>query len=395
MATIHEEAGDLDAAMSETISNTLAEIRAREPEPEVAAAIVPDETPAEPVEVQEPEKPRDEKGKFAKTEKPKVTLKEAQAKQPIAETEPKTEPAEPPLKFGEVVVDLARAPSSWKPAAKAIWNTLPESIRTEVYRRETDFSNSVLNGPMKQNSDFGQAVKTVIDPYRMLIEAEGGTPEKAIADTMKTAALFRVGTPQQKLQAIFQIDQQYCQGALNQLFQSKLNEAISRATGQPVQPSQQPAQFQDPRVDQIMASLQQQERERVQQAETIANSATDQFLASKNEKGESLFPFVDNVLDDMTERVSILRRTNPAMPHNEILKQAYDAAVWANPETRAVLISQTQAGTTAAAQTAQKVATAKRAQTGTMPKRGAIPATEPAKSLDDSIRETGRELGMF
>jgi hypothetical protein len=403
MATEHEETGNLDREMDETIRATLADINSRsEPDAQIPA----EETTAEPV-ASEPENagetPRDKQGKFVKGQVQRhqpAKSSAAQAEPTIPVTAPVPEPAaaepsEPSLKFGAVEIDLKRPPSSWKPGAKAQWNALPEDVRKEVYRRETDFSNSVLNGPMKQNADFGQAIQRVVEPYKMLIEAEGGTPERAIADTMRTAALFRTGNQEAKLNALFAIDKQF-NGGLRQHFEASVRAEVARLTGtQPQQQPQQPQQISDPRVDQIMKSLQDQERARTAEQERIANSATDQFLASKNDKGESKFPFVDNVIEDMTERVQAIRRANPALAHNDVLQQAYDAAVWANPETRAVLIAQQTAPQTAAAQTALKAAAARRATVGAMPKRGAIPATDPPKSLDDSIRDTGRELGMF
>ncbi len=429
MATGYEEAGNLDREMDETIRATLADINSRaEPEARIPAG----ESPAPEAQAAEPQEPaaaepsRDKEGKFIKGEQkrhapvktapprtapappaaaPGVPPSSAPAP-PAAAAEP-GEPA-PALKFGAVEVDLKRPPSSWKPAAKAQWNALPDGIRQEIYRRETDFSNSVLNGPMKQNADFGNAVRQSIEPYRGLIEAEGGTPEKAIADTMRTAALFRTGTPQAKLQAIFQIDQQFCGGALNQHFLHRVEEEVARRTGgnpQIGQPGPQPAVIQqanDPRYDalaqqfnQISTSLQAQERERQMREEAAANGATDTFLNSKNERGEPKFPFVDNVIGDLSDRVASLRRANPAMAHDDVLQAAYDAAVWANPETRAVLIDQTRTEQAAAAQTAQRTATARRATTGAMPRRGAIPATDPALSLEDDIRKTAQELGMF
>ena len=402
----------LNAELDESIRATLHEIQSRqaaEPEPEAPAAAAPEEPAA-------PEKARDDKtGQFVKGEqkrhKPQTTSA-AQAEPPTKNAttpvaEPAAaEPAEPELRFGKVAVDLARPPSSWKPAAKAAWNALPEDVRKEIYRRETDFSNSVLNGPLKESADFGKAVRTVVEPYRGLIEAEGGDYTRAIADTMKTAALFRTGSPQAKLQALFQIDQQFCQGALNQHFLRRVEEEVARrsggASGNGGAAPAAAAPVNDPRLEAmeqrfntIQGALQQQERERQAQAEAASNAAVEEFFAAKDEKGGALYPFVDNVLEDMSARVSALRRANPSLGHQEALKQAYEAAVWANPETRAVLIAQQTAAAAAPAQALRKVEAAKAASAGALPKRGALPAASPVLSMDDTIRETGRKLGMF
>ncbi len=418
MASVHEEAGNFDRDLDDGIRATLAEINSRA-ESDAKIPVEP-EPVAAPVEEPVEETPRDKTGKFVKGQAlrhqpaaTKTPAAPAASATPAAQAEPSTsaiapasEPAaaEPELKFGEVVIDLNRPPAVWKPAAKMAWAALPEDVKKEIYRRETDFHNTTFKGPMKQNADFGQAVKAVVEPYRGIIESEGGTPEKAIGELLKTAALFRGNNQQAKLNAVFALDQQFNTG-LRDHFQRSVQAEVARITGgQPQigQPAPQPGLIQDPRYDalaqqfsQISTSLQAQERERAAEQERIANSATDQFLASKNEKGEPKFPFVDNVIEDMTQRVAFMRQQNPSAAHNDVLQQAYDAAVWANPETRAVLIAQTQAPQAVAAQTALKAAQARKATVGAMPKRGAIPATEPVKSLDDTIRETARDLGMF
>lgn len=404
MASVHEAEGDLNEAMDETIRATLADINSRAapeeqiPVEEPAAEPAPTESPKE-------EPARDQTGKFVKGQvqrhQPEKTVSAAQAEpsKPKPATVPEPAVAEAKdatdaeLKFGDVPIDLARPPSVWKPAAKAAWAALPEDVRREIYRREADFSNSVLRGPMKQNADFGQAVRGVVEPYRGLIESEGGTPEKAIGELLKTAALFRGNNQSAKLNAVFALDQQFNTG-LREHFQRSVAAEVARQTGQAT-PMTQTAPTQDPRVDQLMQSIQAQEAARTEQENNLANSAIEQFVASKNEKGEFKFPFVDNVKKDMTQRTALIRQANPAMAHIEVLQQAYDEAVWANPETRDVLIKQQTAPQVAAAQTAQHAARARAATVGAMPRRGAIPATEPAKSLEETIRETAQGLGMF
>lgn len=403
--TIHEDQGNLDAAMEETIRGVLA----KQKEEGTVNETTVDEPAAADIEQPSKEavpaadiKARDETGKFVKQDKaakPAATESAAPAETPTQTPETANEPAAAaPTEEAPQGIDINRPPSSWKPAAKALWSGLPEAIRAEVYRREDGIHNGVK--AIRESADFGQSIRKVIQPYEMLIQAEGGTPERAIADTMRTAALFRVGTPQQKLQALIAIDKQFNCGLQQYVAQHAgqvgLTQPQQQDGGQPnPQAVAQPQVFQDPRVDTIMQTFERQERERAAQDESIRTAAANDFVSAKDDKGQPRYPFIDNVADDMAERVASLRRKNPAMPHKEVLEKAYDDAVWANPETRAVLLSQQQAKAQSQAQTAQRVETAKRANAGNMPKRGAIPATEPALSLDEDIRATGRKLGMF
>lgn len=391
MAVAEDEVLDdrsLSESMDADIRATLADINARNaaetPEPEEIVA--PTAETVAPVA----DRARDESGKFAKP-----------ATEKLAEAAP-NEPEQPEALVTTTghPIDITRAPSSWKPAAKAAWGALPEPVRAEIYRREGNFLND--NSGMRENADFGQSIRSKFEPYRMLMEAEGATPEAAIDQYLRTSATFRVGTPQQKLAALKAIDTQFNCG-LNDDFRRAVQTEVARITGNPNAGNpnaapQQPAPqqvFQDPRVDQLLASIQKREREQAQTEETASNSSIEKFISAKDAKGEPLYPFVDNVLEDLVSRVAQIRTANPNLSRDDILKQGYEAAVWANPETRAVLIAQQQAQTTQSAETLRKVDQAKRASAVNVPKRGALPATGAPLSLDDSIRETGRALGMF
>lgn len=373
----------LDAEMTESIGNLLRDIRSREAEPDAAPdkpeKVAAVETAADTEKSEE--RTRDASGKFVKQDKPaeepKVSAAPAATPSPPQPVQGASEPvaAEP--------FDLNRAPSSWKPVAKAAWAALPEPVRAEIYRREGDFHNGYKG--IKETADFGQTMQRVIDPFRELLAAERTTPEKAVASLMNTAATLRRGSPQQKQAAILGIMQEYGVALPQQA-------PVQSQDGQ--QPAQgQPQVYSDPRVDTLLSHFQAQERFRQDQATQASNDATERFLSAVGPDKQPLHPFVDNVMADMSQRVGVIRAGNPSISHDEVLKQAYEQAVWANPETREVLLKQAQAQQPA--ETLRKVEQAERAARFNTPRRGALPATEPAKSLEETIRDTGRELGMF
>ena len=381
----------LSEAMDDDIRSTLQSINARNAESATGDEAVAKVLPAEAAT----EKPvadtrtRDESGKFVtRTEQPAAPETVSQSSSATETTAPvAAAPTDNPA------LDLNRAPSSWKPAAKAAWAALPEPVRAEIYRRESDFHKG--NSAIKENADFGQKVRAEFEPYKMIMQAEGATPEQGISEYLRTAALFRVGTPEQKRGALYQIDKQFNCG-FEQEFQRLVAAEVARVTGQaaPAQ-QQQPQQFHDPRVDALLQSQEQAKQREAQQLSSQASDAETRFRAAMDEKGQPQFPYVDNVEQDMISRIPEIRRSNPSLSHFDVLKQAYEVAVWANPETRAVLISQQQAMATQPADTLRKVEQARRASAVNVPKRGALPATGPAKSIEDTIRETGQALGMF
>ncbi len=269
-------------------------------------------------------------------------------------------------------------------------------MREEIHRRESNFINGALTPELKEKAQFGQAIEQEFEPYKMLMQAEGSTPIEGIKEYLRTSALFRVGTPQQKMGMMYQIDNQFNCGFKAE-FERQVQAEVAKITGQaaPEQAAPSPQQFHDPRVDALLRSQEEQQQRHAAQLSAQAADAETKFRNATDEKGQPKYPFVDNVQDDMIRRIPEIRQANPALSHFEVLDRAYDIAVWANPETRAVLQSQQVAQANQPVANQQKVEAARRASAVNVPKRGALPATGPARTMEEDIAETGRALGMF
>lgn len=386
-----EQVGTLD----ETIASTYKEILARDddggklneedPSPlDEGTPEKPEGTPTEEVEAKGPA--RDEQGRFARHEE-KPEASKVDAKAPPEKAAPPAEAVaaavEVPTRADGKPVDLNRPPAEWKPAAKAEWSKIPEPVRAEILRREVDaykkFSESA------PDAEMGRNIRSLGERYHQVIALDGGGDiRRAVGAFFHTASVLRFGTPAQKRQAIDYLEQNYGVPA-KQAPQVDAN----------VQPVQQPQQeFRDPRVDQLMASMQQEESRRRAESDRVANDATTKFLSATNDKGEPLYPFVTNVLEDMTARVPMIRARNPGITHDEALKQAYEAATWANPETRAILQQQEQQRLEAQRRGAnlQKVGSARQAAAVNVAQKGAPPAQAPVGTIDDTVRDTYREI---
>lgn len=395
---------EFDSKLTESISKTLKDIQSR-PVEEVAAdpeTTIPDKTAQTP-----PERARGEDGKYIKAEeKPAPIESAAPAEKPIkaqiagATEQAAAEPEQPLVTTTGQPIDINRAPSSWKPAAKVEYANLSPALKAEIHRREADYLNGGKG--LKENADLGLELRKVAAPYQALIDAEGGSLPQSMANYLRTAAVFRQGTPQQKLQAMFGLDQMFNTG-LQQHLNTMVQAEVAKRTGQPADPNspaQQPTQqpvYQDPRVDQLLANYQRQEQERASQDKSVRDKATETFLSAKDALGAPLYPFVDNVIEDMSPRVSAIRAANPAMGHEDVLKKAYEQAVWAHPETREVMLKQQQAAATQSTEKLQKVEKARSASAVNVPKRGALPRTEPtgkfnSPEADEAMRETFRRL---
>lgn len=293
---------------------------------------------------------------------------------------------EVPVRADGKPVDLNRPPSEWKPAAKAEWAALSPSVRAEVLRRETDAFKKVQE--VLPEANLGRSIRQALAPFQASVQMDGGGDVvRAVAGLAQTAHTLRFGTPPEKQAAMANIARAY---------------GIPWAAGQPGGQQQDAAGAQagqqqpiyDPRVDTILRNLQAEERRRAAEVESQSVAATQNFIGATDEKGQPRYPFVDNVMDDMVARVQQLRAQSPSLTHGQVLEKAYEAAVWANPETRAILIQQQQQAQSAQTREAnlRKVADAKRAAAGNLPRRGTAPGAEPVGKMEDTILETYRSL---
>lgn len=341
----------------------------------------------------EADKPRDEAGRYKPVTKPAKQDRVAAAAKPAkadqAADDVQADAAKEVQPQPGQARDLNRPPSTWRPTARAEWAKLPEGVRAEIHRREADFLSG--QSQLLPDAKFGSAMQKVIEPYRMLIEAENGTPERAVADLMRTAAIFRVGTPQQKYQAIADIARQF--GLDLRVFGAQ-PEQQGNSQGRP-QP--QPQQFQDPRVDQLLAHMRQTETARAQREQQDMEATVTRWMNETDEKGEPRRPYLGDVINEMSALIPQLRQADPTLTHAQALEAAYERAIWAHPEIRELLQQQQQTVLDAKRRTdsQQRVASARRAASVNVPRRSSIPTPAKPGSLEETIAATARDLGLI
>jgi hypothetical protein len=359
-------------------------------EPEAPEAeLAPETEVVETLETKVDERARDESGKFAKAPK--------EAKAPVEKATPAPKEATPvvadssePAPQATPARDITRPPSSWKPAIREEWGKLSENVRAEIQRREQDYQNG--QAQLLPDATMGKQMRAVIEPYRMLIDAEGSTPDRAVADLLRTAATLRIGSQQEKLNALLGVVRDYGID-LPALVQQRMQQA-----GNPQAPqAQQAQQFRDPRVDQM---LQQQAQERHQQEQRyqaeMGNTVTA-WMDAVDASGQPVRPYIGDVINEMSVLVAQLKQSNPSLTHVQALDEAYERAIWANPEIRQVLQSkqQTEREQQQRAANQTRVADARRAASVNVPRRASTPAPGKPGKLEDTINETARALGLI
>ena len=332
-------------------------------------------------------KAQDKAGKDAKPAIEKSAKPSTKTAQPAAADDAK--PAAEASTDQPQARDINRAPSTWKPTARAEWDKLSPAIKAEIHRREADFQNG--QAQLLPDATLGKNLRQVIDPYRAMIEAEGGTPERAVADLFRTAAIFRTGTIQQKYQAIAVVANQF-------------GIDLRRFAGQPAaaggtQPTtqQQPSEFRDPRVDQILAAQNRERQEQLQREQQQTESTVTRWMNEVDAQGNPKREYLSDVINEMSALVPQIRAADPSLTHAQALDAAYDRAIWAHPEIRGLLTQKQQTDLEAQRRAANqsRVRDAKRAGSVNVPRRASTPSPGKPGTIEQTIEQTARELGFF
>lgn len=308
---------ELDSALEEASSEAI----------ETAPAeVVVEATETAPVE--KAEKSRDEKGKFAAKPEPVITDK----------VEPTTQIK--PEAGQEPVVDtksLVTPPATWSASAKSIYASLPETARKEIAKREQDYARGI-----QQHAEAAKGYQNMMrefQPYEAMIRSEGGTPEGAIRDLLKTSYQLRNGTPQERGQLVMQIAQRF--GA-----------DITQFTGHQAQPEGQ-TEFM-PQIEQYVQQLVSPHLQRIQSWEQSQQTAQQQQQQQmQNETMSQIEAFQNATAEDGSPKHVYFENVRPLMSsyfasgQAQTLDQAYEMACWANPEVRAALQADMQRSTEA------------------------------------------------
>ncbi len=289
------------------------------PAPEVAE-VAPSEAPAlgeAPTEVVEsteatpPKEGRDEKGRFAPKAKDAAPPADGATATPVTPSDKQAAVAPNPV---APAAEALKPPQSWKAQAREEWAKLSPAVQAEVHRREVQAAVEIKAGGDARA--FQEQFQRHTAPFEAHIRARGGDPMANYQGLIQTQARLMLGTPQDKASVVAEIirGQGIDPGMVAQLLEGQ----PAGGGQQPQQPQQ--GQYQDPRVDQLLAHIQQQE-ERQKQAETQRyQQQVDEFSA----KAE----FFSDVEADMADLLSLAHKRGLKLS----LQDAYNKAVAMLPE---------------------------------------------------------------
>ena len=332
-------------SMDDTIRESLRAINERN------ATEAPD-TGITPVTKSAPEAPeeaaqriRDAQGKFAKGEAPDPALTAPEV--PDSNTGVPKELQTLGLRKDEAVAFAAA----------------PEILKQAFMRRSQEMHQGVEQ--YRQAAQFAQSMEKVITPYAQTLQRLNISPDRAVGELMASDHKLRYGQPAEKIAFFRQLAQSYgidiAQAALPQEQQQQIDPHLSALQQQ---------------VQQLTGYINNQQSTAQQQATDQLNSQIQAFAAdAKHSHFESV-----------KGHMAALLQAGQAQD----LADAYEQAVYANPTTRALMLQQQEA--TKREEATQRAQAAKKAGSVNIRQRATMPASKPIGTMDDTIRDTYRQL---
>lgn len=280
------------------------------------------------------ERVRDEKGRFvASDEKPEQPVRQAA---PEAKEVPEVAPS---------TALTLKPPTSWPPEAKNEFAKLPPAVQQAVLKREGEISNG-----FQQYSDERQRLKTIegiIAPRRDYYQKYGFKSDAEAINHLFTLSDFLERDPY---------------GAVAHIARSAgvdLNRLISGGAQQPQPQQHQPQTFQQ-------SDIQQQVSEAV--AMQFAKMTVQEFEQNPPEHYQEVKPLMQMLLEK---------------GHAQDLQDAYDKAVWMNPDIRSRMLEAQKAEEEAKRLATQQAKVEKKTKAANASLNGAphgTPATAPPKA---------------
>lgn len=330
------EAEEVDTKVAEALTEPVSQRDDVDSDVRAAIASLKDEPPVAEA-APEPESPKEIKGDHPSDPLRYAdgTFKPTKDAAPVtaAAPDPKSPPVDNTAKASAPQLSTAASapPVSWAAEAKQAWASLPPAIQAAVIKREDEVSAG-----FRQKSEDVRRYEGLLSPVAQEAASLGLDVEKGINALLNTHRALR-SNPAETL------------ATLAQHYGVNLKEL----------PDNPPASQQQVRSDPVFAQVTQT----VSSLEERLNGLMLQQNMGVVESFAGKAPHYQDVEDQLPALMQELRAGNPSLQGLPLLQQAYDRAIWLNPDVRAKIIAEQQAETakTQVAQVQQKAAQASKA----------------------------------
>lgn len=277
-----------------------------------------------------------------------------------AEVEPESQEDPEPVEAKAPPEDDVKAPIGFSPEAREEWSSTPKKVKQQILKREKEIAEAMQGTSEARRT--ADAVNSFVGNYQQVLAAEGASnPMEALEGIVQTVSVLRMGSPQQKAQAMASLVGHY--GVDLNTLDSALASGI---TGEPVQenaPAGNPdiERIIDERmapVNQLLNGVTQYQQLQQEKSQTATKQNINEFAADPANE------FFNDVRQDMADIFDLATKRGQQIT----LKDAYDKAVALHPEISGVVTQR---------QTAQKVTQKKNASSGI----SSVNTREPAKQV--------------
>jgi hypothetical protein len=311
--------------------------------------------------------PPRENGKFVAKDKPAEGA-EAPADTEIKDQNPAEVVTEPPK------VAAIDPPVSWSAEKKALWPTLSPDAQSYIAQREGEAH--------KRISELGQQVKAH-EPYRQIEEHFSDVLRKnnlrgpdAVARAMAVARMFDEN-PENAI--------------------SELSKAYGVNLSGSQSPSQEPGQESGEvralkseiaslkrMVGETASKVTAREQAEHQQTQAALDKLVADFSKDKTDLAE--------IEGDFVAHISAIRSAEPDLAHEKVLEKAYEAARWANPNTRTKLLAEQEKQRAEKADAEQKKKAAEAKKVGSLNVKSTSASPAKKGSWEDTLQEVGERI---
>jgi hypothetical protein len=287
-----------------------------------------------------------------------------------SEASPPEKPAEEkpaeekPTEENSPQVQQIGAPKTWSKEALEKWATIDPLVQKEIAKREEDIHRGIEQ--YKARAEVGDRFTEVTKPYAEILQREGVDPVQLFQAFSANHFILTSGTPEQKLNVAAMLMKSYG-------IDPDQVKALLANQPAPAAPAALP-----PEADQRIKALEQAryEEQRAALAEQVQAFAAD----PKN-----------IYFKDVSSDMATLLKTGVA----STLQQAYDMAVYNNPDTRQkeldrLTAERMEAERKAEAERLEQARQAQGANVKSKPKNKS--GTAPVLSMEETLEETYREI---
>ena len=218
------------------------------------------------------------------------------------------------------------APGTWKPDAKAKWETLDPLVKTEVLRRESESTREVAKY-QKQIEQINQSytpIEKIIGPRRALWRTQFGSEEQALNQLMNISDLASQD-PTAFLK--FYVSQPDISSRLDltKVFGDEVDTSNNLSSNPVVQQLQNTVQGLNQQVSSFINQRNDTELKTVEQQ-------IDEYISAQDGNGTLLRPHFETVRQDIFNMLPAIRTQYPNDSVVQVMEKAYNTAIHTNPD---------------------------------------------------------------